>query len=284
MSHGLPMPHAALHRLISDTVALTPGVKWSICIRDAAGGQLAHHNPDASMETASVGKLLLLAEVARQCDECSVDCNELLDRNHVAPVADSGIWQHLQARRFSVRDLCVLVASVSDNLATNVLLNRVGLDSVRELCAAMGFVKTALLDRVRDHRGPDDPWTLSVGSAAELSDFMCRLAARRLISPSVSDQLDAWLAAGVDLSMVASAFGLDPLAHTEPDRGFSIRNKTGTDTAVRADVGTIERNGSSYSYAVLANWDTAGPDPRDPVLAGMRSIGGALGDLHFEES
>ncbi|MFV8316287.1 serine hydrolase [Mycobacterium sp. 23] len=284
MSHGPPMPHAALHRLISDTVALTPGVKWSICIRDAAGAQLAHHNPDASMETASVGKLSLLAEVARQCDEGSVDCNELLDRNHVAPVADSGIWQHLQAQQLCIHDLCVLVASVSDNLATNVLLDHVGLDSVGQLCAAMGFVNTALLDGVRDHRGPDDAWTLSVGSAAELSDFMCRLAAGRLISRSVSDQLDAWLATGVDLSMVASAFGLDPLAHTESDRGFSIRNKTGTDAAVRADVGTVERNGDSFSYAVLANWDAAGPDLRDTVLAGMRSIGGVLRDLLLEES
>lgn len=284
MSHGPPMPHAALHRLISDTVAAAPDIKWSICVRDAAGGQLAHHNPDASMQTASVGKLLLLAQVARQCDEGSVDRDELLDRNLVAHVADSGIWQHLQAQQLCIYDLCVLVAAVSDNLATNVLLNRVGLNSVQELCGAIGFVRTALLDGVRDHRGPDDAWTLSVGSAAELSDFMCRLAAGRLISRSVSDQLAAWLATGVDLSMVASAFGLDPLAHTESDRGFSVRNKTGTDAAVRADVGIVERNGTSFSYAVLANWDAAGPDLRDAVLTGMRSIGGALRDLHLEES
>lgn len=284
MSHGLPMPHAALHRSVSDTVGSTPDVNWSICIRDAAGRRIAHHNCDASLETASLGKLFLLAEVARKCDEGSVHCNELLGRNIVAPVADSGIWQHLQVQQLSIRDLCVLVASVSDNLAANVLLNRVGLGSVQELCGAIGFVQTALLDRVRDHRGPDDVWTLSVGSAAELSDFMCRLAARRLISPSVSDQLNAWLATGVDLSMVASAFGLDPLAHTEPDRGFCIRNKTGTDAAVRADVGTVERNGTSLSYAVIANWDAAGPDLRDSVLAGMRSIGGVLRGTLMDES
>jgi beta-lactamase class A len=279
MLHGLPMPHVALDRSISNTVGTTPDVTWSICIRDAGGRQLAQHNSDASMETASVGKLLLLAEVARQCVEGSMDCYELLDRNPAVHVADSGIWQHLHAQRFSVHDLCVLVASVSDNLATNVLLNRVGLDSIQALCGTIGLAKTALLDRVRDHRGSDDVWTLSVGSAAELSDFMCRLAAKRLISQSVSDRLNRWLATGVDMSMVASAFGLDPLAHSEPDRGFCVRNKTGTDASVRADVGTIERNGTRYSYAVIANWDAAGPDWRDTVLAGMRSIGEVLRDL-----
>jgi len=100
----------------------------------------------------------------------------------------------------------------------------------------------------------------------------------------VANQLDAWLATGVDLWTVASAFALAPVAHTASDRGFSVRNKTGTDAAVRADVGTVERNGTLFSYAVLANWDAAGPDLRDPVLAGMRSIGGALRDLLLEES
>lgn len=278
------MPNSGLQWSISNLVGVMPDINWSICIRDAAGHQLAQHNPDAAMETASVGKLLLLAEVARQCDEGAMDRNELLDRKSTVHVADSGIWQHLQAQQFCVFDLCVLAAAVSDNLATNVLLNRVGLDNVQALCGTLGFAKTALLDRVRDHRGPDDTWTLSVGSAAELSDFMSRLADSRLISLSVSDQLNAWLAAGVDLSMVASAFGLDPLAHAEPDRDFSICNKTGTDAAVRADVGTIERNGTSISYAVIANWDAAGPDLRDAVLAGMRSIGGVLRELLIPES
>jgi len=284
MPHGLPIPHAALHRSISNTVGSTPDINWSICIRDAAGRPLVHHNCDAAMETASVGKLLLLIEVARRCDDGTMDFDEVLDRNPAVHVADSGIWQHLQVQQLCVRDLCVLVASVSDNLATNVLLNRVGLQSVQELGGAIGFTKTALLDRVRDQRGPDDAWTLSVGSAAELSDFMCRLAAKRLISSSVSNELNAWLATGVDLSMVASAFGLDPLAHTEADRGFTIRNKTGTDAAVRADVGTVERNGTSFSYAVIANWDAGGSDLRDTVVAGMRSIGGALRDLLAHES
>ncbi|WP_277396064.1 serine hydrolase [Mycobacterium camsae] len=278
------MPYSALRQSVSNTVGITPDVDWSICIRDAAGDEVAQHNSGVSRQTASVGKLLLLAEVARQCDDGSMDGSELLDRNTAVQVADSGIWQHLHAQRFSVRDLCVLVASVSDNLATNVLLDRVGLNSVQALCGTIGFAETTLLDRVRDHRGPDDVWTLSVGTAAELSEFMCRLATKRLISMSVSDQLTAWLATGVDLSMVASAFGLDPLAHTASDRGFCIRNKTGTDTAIRADVGTIERNGTSYSYAVIANWDAAGPDLRDTVLAGMRSIGGVLRDLLLDGS
>jgi beta-lactamase class A len=268
-----------LQESINDTISTTPEIDWSICIRNNAGHEVASHNPDTSMKTASLGKLLLLAEVARQCDAGSLDGTKLLGRDPGLLVADSGIWQYLQVNELSIHDLCVLVAAVSDNLATNVLLKQVGFQRLRELSKALGLTRTALLDYVRDHRGKDDLWTLSVGSAAELSSFMSRVARKELISQTVSEQVDAWLATGMDLSMVASAFGFDPLAHAESDRGFSIRNKTGTDIGIRAEVGTIGRNSAWFSYAVIANWEAADPSLRDTVLSRMNSIGRVLRDI-----
>ncbi|HTY33863.1 serine hydrolase [Mycobacterium sp.] len=270
------MPHRVLEESIRKTISATPEIDWSICIRNHAGQKLASYNPNASMKTASLGKLLLLAEVARQCDAGNLDGTQLLGRDPNLLVADSGIWQYLKVEKLSIHDLCVLVAGVSDNLATNVLLKHVGFQRLRELSKALGLTRTALLDYVRDYRGPDDLWTLSVGSAAELSSFMSRVARKELISQTVSEQLDAWLATGMDLSMVASAFGFDPLAHAESDRGFSIRNKTGADTGIRADVGTIGRKSSWFSYAVIANWEAANPSLRDAVLSRMNSIGRVL--------
>jgi beta-lactamase class A len=231
------------------------------------------------MKTASIGKLLLLAEVARQCDAGDLDSTEFLDRDPKLLVADSGIWQYLWVDKLSIHDLCVLVAAVSDNLATNVLLKRVGFQRLRELSGALGLIETALLDYVRDYRGPDDLWTLSIGSAAELSRFMHQIARKELISQTVSEQLGRWLATGVDLSMVASAFGLDPLAHSESDRGFYIRNKTGNDTGIMADVGTVGKGSMWLSYAVIANWEAVDPSLRDTSLAAMNSIGKTLRNI-----
>ncbi|ORW47172.1 hypothetical protein AWB90_14630 [Mycobacterium paraense] len=231
------------------------------------------------MKTASVGKLLLLVEVARQCAVGELSGATLLGRDPELLVADSGIWQHLDVERLSIQDLCVLIASVSDNFATNVLLKRVGLRRLRALAESLGFVHTALLDYVRDHRGPDDPPTLSTGSASELSRLMSQLAGKELISQTVSERVTAWLATSVDLSMVAGAFGLDPLAHAPSDRNFFVRNKTGADAGVRADVGTIGRKAVRFDYAVIANWDASDPDLRDAVLSGMRAIGLTLRTL-----
>lgn len=265
-----------LERSINEVVGTSTKIDWSICVRDVAGHELARCNPDRRMNTASIGKLLLLLEVARQLGEGELSGATLLGRNPELLVADSGIWQHLRVEELAVHDLCVLVASVSDNLATNVLLERVGLAKVHNVADSLGLVHTTLLDYVRDRRGPDDPATLSTGSASELSRVMSQLARKELISSAVSEQVNAWLETCVDLSMVASAFGLDPLAHAAPARELVLRNKTGADAGVRADVGTIGRNAVRFAYAVIANWDVSDRGLRDVALWGMRAIGTAL--------
>lgn len=265
-----------LQRAIDDVIGTSADIDWSVCIRDVAGHEVAGRHADRPTKTASVGKLLLLVEVARQCGEGDLNGATLLARDPELLVADSGIWQHLDVERLSIRDLCVLIASVSDNFATNVLLKRVGLDKVRDLAESLGLVHTALLDYVRDHRGPDDAATLSIGSASDLSRLMSQLARKELISPTVSEQVNAWLAMSVDLSMVAAAFGLDPLAHVPSQRNVFVRNKTGADAGVRADVGTAGRDSVWFNYAVIANWDASDPDLRDAALSGMHAIGMTL--------
>jgi beta-lactamase class A len=265
-----------LQESIDDVVATTGDIDWSICLRDVAGREVAGHNADRSMNAASIGKLLLLVEVARQCADGGLTGTTVLGRDPELCVADSGIWQHLHVEELAVHDLCVLVASVSDNSATNALLKHVGLQRIHDLADSLGLEHTALLDYVRDQRGPDNPETLSTGSASELSLVMSQLSRNELVSPTVSKQVNAWLAMSVDLSMVASVFGLDPLSHAPSDRNFIIRNKTGADPGVRADVGTIGRNAVWLNYAVIANWNASDPDLRDNALSGMRAIGTIL--------
>ncbi|WP_327011130.1 class A beta-lactamase-related serine hydrolase [Dactylosporangium sp. NBC_01737] len=230
-------------------------------MRDTDGTVLHAHQPDLVLSTASVGKLLLLLEVARSLPP-DLPC----DRRDVAPVADSGLWQHLGTDVLPVKDVAVLVASVSDNLATNVLIRHAGLDRVAALGASLGLTATALHDVVRDARTSSHPPRLSSGSAAELS-----LLLHRLPSLDGGDRVLDWMRTSADLSMVASAFDLDPLSHA----GAVLRNKTGTDEGVRADVGVVTGLDAAVSYAVLANWSPAAATVGE-VLATMRALGDAI--------
>jgi len=255
---------------------LTPDVTWSVSVRNAETSDvLAEHDPLAVLRTASVGKIFLLVEVAAQGESGALDLDEELTWTDDDVVADSGLWYLMRRRSFAIDDLCWLIGGVSDNLATNVLLRRIGVAAVYVRTRTLGFERSELLDRVRDDRGPDDPPTLSRGRAGELSDLMARLRRGEIVSPAVSGRVLRWLAANTDLSMTASAFGLDPLAHAEPDRDITLVNKTGTISTARADIGVVSGPEATVSYAVLANWEN-GRDPRDRVLTDMERVGRAI--------
>ncbi len=246
-------------------------VQLSACLLDAqTGEELALLDEQLVRPTASVGKVLLLIEVARRLVHRELDPATLFTRTSEDAVADSGLWQHLHARSMAVADLAVLVAAVSDNLATNVLLREVGLPAVTEMTASLSLQSTALHDRVRDGRSPQHPPTLSTGSAGELAGLLARLHRGEVVDPTVSAMVLGWLNLDTDMSMVAGTFGLDPLAHTEPDRDWWVAHKTGTDVGLRADVGVVRGPLRAVGYAVIAEFDDA---DRDAALAAMRDWG-----------
>lgn len=258
-----------------DWPALTAGVDWSIRVETADGVVLADHQPELILKTASVGKIFLLVEVARRLEAGELDPGLTVSWEDQELIADSGLWYLLDQRELGVEDVCRLVGAFSDNLATNVLVRLVGIDAVRAMSTALGCRRSALLDRVRDPRRPEDPPTLSVGSADELTRVMIMLHRGTAVSAAVSARVLRWLAAGADLSMVAAAFGFDPLAHAEVDRGMRLINKTGTISTARIDIGVVTGPAATVGYAVLANWP-AGTDPRDDVLATMAAIGARI--------
>jgi beta-lactamase class A len=253
--------------------------RWSIDVRNAmSAASLIEHQSHRLLSTASVAKIFLLVELAVRLEARVLDPHEPLDRRSIPRVADSGLWQHLSSDVLPVIDVAAFVGAVSDNLATNALIGLVGLDAVRARARSLAPDGSTLHDIVRDVRGVGVPPRLSIGSASDWAQLFVALRGGALVSPFVSAIVLDWLAPGVDLSMVASAFGLDPLAHEGfADRGIGLWNKTGTDAGVRADVGLAEIGGEAIAFAVLCNWRPgAAPDPRDAVLAAMRQIGEAI--------
>lgn len=247
-----------------------------VCDADT-GEELFAAAPDAWLRSASVAKILLLIEVARRIEAGTLPADEPLTRDGVAPVADSGIWQHLSVPALAVADLARLVGAASDNLATNVLLDRVGgVAAVARTARAAGIHGVVLHDIVRDQRMPGHPPALSTGTAAGYADLMQRLWRGEVVDPAVSARVLDWLGGGFDLSMVAAPFALDPLAHAPTGGGLSVINKTGTDAGVRADVAVASGPRRTVVYACIANWSADVGTDAGRVLDAMGAIGRAL--------
>ena len=254
------------------TYAADMALRWSSHIVDSTGTVVYSEDAGRLQPTASIGKIFLLAAAADAVAAGSLDLSMLIPRPS-EPVADSGLWQHLAVEDLTLGDVAVLTAAVSDNLAANALLDLLGLDAADAAARSLGCVQSRLLDRIRAVRGAGDPIAPSVGRADELAEAVRRIQAQAdADDQSTASALRRWLSIGVDLSMVASAFHLDPLAHIDADRGVQLWNKTGTDTFVRADTGVVEGAQGWLAYAALAEWD-ADCDDRDEAMDRMRKLG-----------
>lgn len=254
----------------------TLGAQWSVSVllgEDLA--PIAAHRPEALLRTASVAKVFVLLELADRLSRATLASDTSCDRVTTTEVHDSGLWQSLRADHLAVGDLAVLVGAVSDNWATNALLDLCGLDRVQARAATLAPGGSTLHDYLRDDRSGDVPTAVSHGCAADWSMIMRRLHLADGIDETVCREVLGWLALDTDLSMVAAALDLDPLAHATDDLGLRLWHKTGTDAGVRADVGVVRSSTAVVSYSAICNWpetDTT-PQTRRAVLSTMRRLG-----------
>lgn len=209
------------------------------------------HNEHKVTPTASMGKIFILLYLAEKISEGSINPNtkiEILPEDHVK---DSGSLQHLSVQAATYNDLATLIASVSDNKATNTLIRTLGLTNIQNFTRNLGLKNTNILDRIRDLRIPKiHPPAPSYATAYEYAQTINMIQYGGHLDSTTTQRVKNWLHLNTDLSMVASTFNLDPLTqHTK------LFNKTGTDTKIRCDAGNIQiTKNSNYTYTVFTKF------------------------------
>ncbi|MGW1916743.1 serine hydrolase [Streptomyces sp. NPDC002076] len=223
---------------------------------------------------ASVGKLLLLAEVAHALSTGALAGDEPVDLREEDHCGGSGLLAKLSAHRWTVADLARLTAAVSDNTATNALIRVIGLRRVNERAGLLGLERTRILDRIREPRLASHAPTFAVGTAHELAGLAERIAGDE---PWAVTML-GWMAACSDRSMVTALIPHDPEDHTIRRVGGDcpwVANKTGTDTGTRCDVGVV-RGSRQICYAVLTSCP---PRHEFTMVQAMRAVGARIATL-----
>lgn len=238
-----------------DAVAAS-GARVAVRVDDLDRGSTVLAGDDhETLPVGGLGVVPLLVEVAAAFEERRLDPLEIVDFDSTQSVSVGGVWRHLKAPSLPLADLAVLAAAVGDGAAANMLLARVGLPAVRKRLESLGLTRTALLDRFRDARGPDDAPQVALSSARELAQLFSALVNSRVVTAGVSAQVAEWLSLNHDLSLVAAATGLDPFAHEHDEHELLFVNKTGRDAGVRAEAGVLAGPRAGVSYALIVCFD-----------------------------
>jgi beta-lactamase class A len=260
----------------------TSGAKISVRITDLDRGTSVLAGDDfVTLPVAGLGVVPLLIEVAAAFESGQLEPLEIIDRSQLDTVTVAGVWQHLKAPALPLSDLAVLTASTGDALAANALLARVGLPAVRARIEQLGLSRSALLDRFRDERGPDDAPHFALGSARELAEVFAALVNSQVVSPGVSAQVAEWLSLNHDLSLVASATGLDPFSHENDEHGLLFINKTGRDAGIRVEAGVLAGPRAGVSYALIVCFDDLSIYHRMRAHDAFRTLGVDLMEYVF---
>ena len=139
----------ALERQLETDAASVDGV-IGYAIVDLTTGERFGRMENEVFPTASTIKLAVLYELFKQADEgrLHVDDSRPLERRHV--VGGTGVLRELSAPPMSLRDYAVLMVVLSDNTATNLLIEVLGMKNVTARMAALGLSQTKLRRRMID--------------------------------------------------------------------------------------------------------------------------------------
>jgi len=215
-----------------------------------------------------------LIELFRQVEAGEVRLEDHLPVTKAARIPGSGVLRELSsAVDLSVRDVATLMIVVSDNTATNLLIDLVGLDGVNRTLDELGFQRTRLRQRI-DFRDPGrDARGLGVTAPSDLAGIMEALATGAILGATSREAILGIMRRQHYLDLIPRYLPYNPYAEElgEPDNGLRIANKTGGWPGMRADMALVEWPGTRYVIGIVTEGD---PDTRFwAENAGDRLIG-----------
>ncbi|HYM15414.1 MAG TPA: serine hydrolase [Dehalococcoidia bacterium] len=180
--------HALARRLRAISDAYSGTCTWSLS--DLTTGDHLGHDEDAVMPTASLIKVPVLVALYQSVADGRVSLGDPVTYGPEHRCLGSGVLSRLDfGVRLSVRDAAVLMMIISDNSATNICIDLVGLSFVNDTAERLGLRATRLFRRLGDGSVGLDARKMSVSSAVDIASLMTMIARHECVSPAASEDM-----------------------------------------------------------------------------------------------
>ncbi len=220
-------------------------------------GMTVDMNADTVVQTASVIKLTILFEAMEQVRAGQVNWDDKIALMPGDAVSGSGLLLFLDVpHTLTLKDVLTLMVVMSDNTATNLAIDTIGLDAVNTRIAWMGLKDTHLYKKIgKPSTGPmpADQAKFGLGKTTprEMAEVMERIGLCAMDEPGKLRAGSAKSLSASDTAICAVAMKmlrnqfyretipryLEKLDSTETGSGTA--SKTGSLNAVRADVAIV---------------------------------------------
>ncbi len=227
-------------------------------------GETVQLDPDQVVPTASVIKLTILLEAMDQVRNGQASLDEKIVLKKDDQVEGSGMLEFMDIPlTLTLKDALTLMIVVSDNTATNLMIDRFGLDKINAHTRELGLKDTYIYKKVFKPPVPPVPadqakYGLGKTTPREMAKVIAKIGLCQLGTtehPAVAS--DAALC-DVMLTMLRNQFYRDGIPRyieglDSTDSASAIANKTGAVDESRNDVGLVaSKNGliviSAFTY------------------------------------
>lgn len=211
--------------------------KVAFALLHLGSGESAVRDGDAVMPTASLIKIAVMAEVYFQVAENILHLDDKLTLTKDDMVPGSGILtEHFSAgATFTLRDAVRLMIAFSDNTATNLILDKVGIKNVNARMAKLGLKETRINAKVFKGKttsvDPDRTAKYGLGSttANETIALLKMLHEGKLVSEEAGKSM---------LEHLKKCDDKDKFPRHLP-KGVTLAHKTGSVNEARTDAGIL---------------------------------------------
>lgn len=222
---------ASLHRTLDSLANAHRGVV-GYTVHNIDTGERLERRGDETFSTASLIKVAILVTVYDLAEKGMLSLDDPINVLKIDKVGGSGQLQYLHDNAtVTIRDAAWLMTTLSDNTATNLLLDRIIIRRVWDKMEKLGLPHTKVHSKS----------FLRNSSVAMDSSVKYGLG---VTTPNEMASLFAMMAEGKAVSARADSAMLDMLAHNTDDtklmrhiEGISTPHKTGDTDQVRADCG-----------------------------------------------
>lgn len=258
LASSTPATAQSLAERVATLTAGFPG-RVSIYARNLDTGQEFGSAPDTRVRTASTIKLPILCALESMVAAGTVSWTTPAIVTEESKVSGSGVIQELSAgARLTLRDLAVLMIVISDNTATNMLIDRISADAVNDYLDTIGLTATRSMRKIRGDGTALKP--------AEGWSRAGRLPGNDVFGIGASTPRDMvtlldLLARGKVVSADASRDVLDILKRQQFKTGIGRRvgadvevaSKSGALDRLRSDVGIAYTKGGRIAMAITVD-------------------------------
>ena len=238
-----------------EVMALTRGFggRVGIAAENLATGDRVSLHADEVFPTASAIKIFVLGALLEGAAAGKVDLAERCALSHQARTLGSGVLVHLSpGLEPTWSDLATLMMMVSDNLATNLLVDRIGIAAINSHIRSAGLEQSALKGRVDFSRLAVDKTALGISTPAEFVRYFVGLRRAQVLDATCSERMFDLMRVQKYIEPLRRNLPADPYAREFGDaEPVWVASKTGSLSGVRCEAGLVHTPRAEWAIAVM---------------------------------